>query len=240
MKRVWQRVLALYFSINFFLTISVVVILMFLFRNHHKTFRNIWAKLQLFLLGVKLDIEGEPNSEAKILLLNHQSVADIVIMEAIYPADLAWVAKKEIGDIPFFGHILDLPEMIAIDRENKKSLVKLFKDAKDRLKKGRVIAIFPEGTRSNGKRLLKFKAGAKLLAQKLDLKVQPAVFIGTVNVFDSKNFLGNFGANVKLVYLDMIDPKEDPNWYEKLREDMDKVLQNSLKEMQNKVKINSL
>ncbi len=240
MKRVWQRVLALYFSINFFLTISVVVILMFLFRKHHKTFRNIWAKLQLFLLGVKLDIEGEPNSEAKILLLNHQSVADIVIMEAIYPADLAWVAKKEIGDIPFFGHILDLPEMIAIDRENKKSLVKLFKDAKDRLKKGRVIAIFPEGTRSNGKRLLKFKAGAKLLAQKLDLKVQPAVFIGTVNVFDSKNFLGNFGANVKLVYLDMIDPKEDPNWYEKLREDMDKVLQNSLKEMQNKVKINSL
>ena len=235
MKKLWQRFLALYFSINFFVTISVVVVLMFLFRKHHKTFRNLWAKLQLFLLGVKLEIDGKPDSEAKMLLLNHQSVADIVIMEAIYPADLAWVAKKEIGDIPFFGHILDLPEMIAIERENRKSLVKLFKDAKDRLKKGRVIAIFPEGTRSNGKKLLPFKAGAKLLAEKLDLKVQPAVFIGTINVFDSKNFLGNFGVKVKLVYLDPVDPKQDPNWFEKLRDDMDKVLQSSLKEMQNKV-----
>jgi len=51
--------------------------------------------------------------------------------------------------------------MIIIDREDKKSLVKLIKDAKDRLSKGRVIAIFPEGTRGNGKKLLKFKAGAQ-------------------------------------------------------------------------------
>ncbi len=230
MKKIWQRLLALYFSINFFFTISFVVILMFLFRKKHKLFRQTWAKLQLFLLGVKLKIEGSPDKDAKMLLLNHQSVADIVIMEAIYPADLAWVAKKEIGDIPFFGHILDLPEMIAIERENRKSLVKLFKDAKDRLKKGRVIAIFPEGTRSNGKKLLKFKAGAKLLAEKLDLKVQPAVFIGTINVFDSKNFLGNFGANVKLVYLDSIDPKDDEKWFEKLKDDMEKVLKEHLDE----------
>jgi len=230
-KQLWQRFLALYFSINFFVTISVVVILMFIFRKKHKIFRNLWAKLQLFLLGVKLEVVGKPDKNAKMLLLNHQSVADIVIMEAIYPADLAWVAKKEIGDIPFFGHILDLPEMIAIERENRKSLVKLFKDAKDRIQKGRVIAIFPEGTRSNGKKLLPFKAGAKLLAEKLDLMVQPAVFIGTINVFDSKNFLGNFGAKVKLVYLDPVDPKKDPNWFEKLKEDMEKTLQKSLKEV---------
>ncbi len=218
-----KRVIALYFSINFFVTISVVVVLMFIFRKHHKKFRNIWAKLQLKLLRVRLQIVGEPDPKAKMLVLNHQSIADIVIMEAIYPGDLAWVAKKEIGKIPFFGHILDFPEMIAIDREDKKALIQLIKDAKDRLSKGRIIAIFPEGTRGNGKKLLKFKAGAKILANKLDLKVQPAVFIGTINVFDSKNFLANF-EKVKLIFLNSIDPKDDSSWYENLKINMEDVI----------------
>lgn len=224
MNKLIQRLTAFYFSVNFFFTISFVVILMFFFRKHHKTFRLYWAKLQLFMLGIKVQITGEPDIEAKMLVLNHQSVADIVITEAVYPADLSWVAKKEIGDIPFFGHILDYPEMISIERENRKSLVKLFKDAKDRLKKGRVIAIFPEGTRGKGKKLLPFKAGAKLLAEKLDLKVQPAVLLNTIKVFDSKNFLANFGTKVKLIYLDPVDPKSDPKWFEKLKDDMQEVL----------------
>ncbi|NPA73524.1 MAG: 1-acyl-sn-glycerol-3-phosphate acyltransferase [Epsilonproteobacteria bacterium] len=200
---------------------------MFFFRKHHKTFRYYWAKLQLFLLRVKLEVVGKPDKSAKMLLLNHQSVADIVIMEAIYPADLAWVAKKEIGDMPFFGHILDYPEMISIDREDRKSLIQLIKDAKDRLSKGRVLAIFPEGTRGNGRKLLKFKAGAKIVAEKLELKIQPAVFIGTINVFDSKNFLADF-SKVKLVYLDPVEPKKGSGWYEKLREDMQAVLDKEL------------
>ncbi len=218
-----KRIIALYFSINFFVTIFVVVVLMFIFRKHHKKFRTIWAKLQLKLLRMKLEIVGKPDLEAKMLVLNHQSIADIVIMEAIYPEDLAWVAKKEIGKIPFFGHILDLPQMIVIDREDKKALMQLIKDAKDRLSKGRIIAIFPEGTRGNGKKLLKFKAGAKILANKLELKVQPAVFIGTINVFDSKNFLANF-EKVKLIFLDCVNPKDDPFWYENLRTKMENIL----------------
>jgi len=222
-----QRLIALYFSINFFFTISFVVILMYFFRKHHKKIRYIWAKLQLILLRVRLEVAGEPDTTAKMLLLNHQSVADIVIMEAIYPADLAWVAKKEIGDMPFFGHILDYPEMISIDREDRKSLIQLMKDAKDRLSKGRVLAIFPEGTRGDGTKLLKFKAGAKIVAEKLDLKIQPAVFIGTIDVFDSKNFLANF-SKVKLVYLDPIEPSKDSDWYKKLRNDMQNVLDKEL------------
>jgi 1-acyl-sn-glycerol-3-phosphate acyltransferase len=208
-------------------TISVVVVLMFIFKKHHKRFRTIWAKLQLKLLRIRLEIVGKPDLEAKMLVLNHQSIADIVIMEAIYPGDLAWVAKKEIGKIPFFGHILDLPEMIAIDREDRKSLLQLIRDVKDRLSKGRIIAIFPEGTRGSGKKLLKFKTGAKIIANKLELKVQPAVFIGTINVFDSKNFLGNFGK-VKLVFLDSINPVDDPSWYEKLQKDMKDILKKEL------------
>ena len=47
--------------------------------------------------------------------------------------------------------------MISIDRENKAGIINLLKEAKDRLDKGRPIAMFPEGTRSDGKSMLSFK-----------------------------------------------------------------------------------
>jgi 1-acyl-sn-glycerol-3-phosphate acyltransferase len=100
--------------------------------------------------------------------------------------DIAWVAKKEIADIPWFGRILDAPKMIIVERENKKSLIKLLKDAKDRLEHGRQLAIFPEGTRSDGTKIRKFKAGAKMIAEKYELEVQPAIIIGSYDVFKSK------------------------------------------------------
>ncbi len=227
--KIKNRLIALYFSIDFLFTISIVIIFMFLFRKYHKKIRSIWAKLQLKIFRTKLEITGTPNSEAKMLVLNHQSIADIVIMEAVYPANLSWVAKKEIGDIPFFGHILDYPEMISINRSDKRSIIQLLKDAKDRLKKGRVIAIFPEGTRSNGKKILKFQDGAKILAEKLNLKIQPVVLVGTINIFDSKNFLANF-EKVKLIYMDCVEPDKDKDWYKKMRDDMNQVFQKNLEE----------
>ncbi len=55
----------------------------------------------------------------------------------------------------------------------KLELLRLLKEVKDRLSLGRPIAMFPEGTRSSGKELLKFKSGASLVANKYNLKVQP-------------------------------------------------------------------
>jgi len=69
--KIVQRVIALYFSINFFVTISIVV-------------RLIWAKLQLKLLRVKLEIIGKPDEDAKMLILNHQSIADILGIYLIF------------------------------------------------------------------------------------------------------------------------------------------------------------
>ena len=95
---------------------------------------------------------------------------DIVVLEEVYPKNLCWIAKKEIADLPVIGQIFHIPQMISVERENKRSLIKLVKDAQDRVEKGRVLAIFPEGTRSHSKELLPFKGGAKIIADKLNLK----------------------------------------------------------------------
>jgi 1-acyl-sn-glycerol-3-phosphate acyltransferase len=225
---IFQKIKAFLILIQFVITVSITIFLMRFFNEHHWYFRKKWASMQAFFIGYKLKVKGTPDLDAKLVLMNHQSLLDIVVLEGVYPKNLAWVAKKEIAQMTFFGQILTLPKMIILDREDKrKSLVKLFKDVKDRLANGRVISMFPEGTRGDGKKLLPFKSGAKLIAEKLDLKVQPIVIVNTRAIVDSQNFVANKG-NITLVYLDTIDPKDDPAWFDNLHEKMQETLVNEL------------
>ncbi len=171
--------------------------------------------------GLKVEVVGAPDSEAKMLLMNHKSMLDVLFMEIFYPNDLCWVAKRELGNTPFFGLLLKLPKMILVDREDKKELVRLVKECGERLEDGRVIAIFPEGTRNKHDAFLHFKAGAKIIAEKHKLKIQPAVMINTRKIFDGKRIDPKVGA--KIVYLESFVPQKDTDWYEELREKMQRV-----------------
>lgn len=93
-----------------------------------------------------------------------------------------------------------------------------------------MIAIFPEGTRGNGIKMAKFKAGSKLIASKLKLKVQPAVIVNTKNVLDSQSFFAKSGK-VKIIYLDSIDVKENKKWFDDLQVDMQKKLDSEIKSL---------
>jgi len=205
--------------IQFVITILVVIVLMYLFRDKTYPIRRTWAKMQTFLMSFTILQEGTPSPEATLLILNHQSVVDVVSLEAIYPKDLCWIAKKEIQDLPLFGHIVTAPRMIAIDRKDKRSLIKMLKIGKERIEEGRVLAMFPEGTRTDGMTLLPFQSGAKALAEKLGLIVQPALLIGSRHVFDSKKLTASSG-DVRVIYLDPINPKDDPHWFETLHVSM--------------------
>ncbi len=227
--KIFGKLKAVWILAEFLITVPFVIFLMRIRNDKQWSFRKSWAKMQAYLTGYDLEIIGKPDKDAKLLLLNHQSLLDIIIVDGSYPKDPCWVAKKQIADMKFFGQILTLPKMIIIDRESKQSLRKLFKEAKERIDDGRVIAMFPEGTRGDGKTLLPFKAGAKLLASKLKLKVQPAVIINTRQILDSLDFTAKSGK-VKIIYLDPIDPTQDRDWFEKLHENMQEVLD---KETQN-------
>jgi 1-acyl-sn-glycerol-3-phosphate acyltransferase len=88
---------------------------MYLFKKANRKIRQIWGKLQLKLMGIELHIEGEIDPNANMIVMNHQSLLDIILFEGLHPKDIAWVAKKEIADLPWFGHILKAPKMIIVD-----------------------------------------------------------------------------------------------------------------------------
>ena len=214
--------------VQFSITILFVIVLMYIFNKQNHFIRKTWAKLQMFLLGVKIKEIGKIDMSADLILINHQSLLDIVILESIHSRNIAWVAKKEIGNIPVFGHILRAPKMISIDRENKAGLVHLLKEVKNRLELKRPIAIFPEGTRTNGDEILKFKAGAKMVAEKFNLKIQPIILTKTKQILDSKKLTANPGE-IKVIALESFIADKQSNWYEELENKMRQTLSDELK-----------
>ena len=137
------RIRGIILLIQFSITVAIIVCAMYLFKNHTHKVIKIWMKIQMKFLGIKLETHGTLDESCDLLLMNHQSLLDIIVLEHIHNRDLAWVAKKEISDLFFFGHIIKAPRMISIDRENKAGIIHLFKEVKDRLNKGRPIAMFP-------------------------------------------------------------------------------------------------
>ncbi|MCD6258172.1 MAG: 1-acyl-sn-glycerol-3-phosphate acyltransferase [Helicobacteraceae bacterium] len=215
-----------------FATIIIFVSLTFMILIFHFVPRPYAQKISAWIIRLStfytVEIEGEEDPQAQMFLLNHQSDLDIGIMETITSRDLAWVAKKELFDTPFFGLALRLPKDIAVERESKTALVKLLRDAKERLDQGRVITIFPEGTRSTSGKMLPFKSGAKMVADKYKLRVQPIVLMQTAKYYNIKKFYYKPGR-IKVIYLDsFLADKNDPDWLNNLREKMQKVYNDEL------------
>ena len=195
--------------------------LIHLFPKYKGTIMHTLNRVILFLIGAKIETEGQRDPEADLFLMNHQGIIDIITMEAVENTHWRWVAKKELFDTPWFGYLLKGGDMISVDRENKAGLVKLFKDAQETLeKKGRAIAIFPEGTRASDQKLLPFKPGPRFIAQKLGMKVQPVVIVGSKWVLNEHDRTAHNGT-VKVIYLPTVDVSKAPkDWYDQIARDM--------------------
>ncbi|RUT51316.1 lysophospholipid acyltransferase family protein [Campylobacter fetus] len=224
--KILSKIKTILYAIELILSIAGVVLFMAIFKDKNRQIRRMWAKLQRFFIGYQLEVVGKPIDEANLIIINHQSVLDIIVMEEIHPANLSWIAKKEIGKIPIIGKILTIPKMIPIDRKDPRSLPKLIKDVKDRVDNNRVIAMFPEGTRSEGDKLLKFQSGAKIIVSKLNLKVQPILIINSRNILDTKRFKLNSGL-LKVIYMDLIDTSNE-TWLEETRAKMQALLDQNI------------
>jgi len=224
--KIFAHISWLYATVVIFASLAMMIILHpFLPRPYARKFTAWFLSFTIFSYT---DVEGQEDPNAQMFLVNHQSDLDIGVMETVTKRDLAWVAKKELFDVPFFGLAVKLPKDIAVERESKTSLVKLLKDAKERLEQNRVITMFPEGTRSTKGKMLPFKSGAKVLADKYKLVVQPVVLMQTAKYYNIKKFYYKPGR-IKVIFMpSFIADRSDKKWLENLRVEMQKVYDDEL------------
>ena len=180
----------------------------------------------MILLGGKIVQHGKLDKSVEMVISNHQGIIDIVALEASQDVDFQWVAKKQLFDTPWFGFLLKLPKMIEVDRDNKSGLIKLLSDVKETVQndKERIISIFPEGTRTNKQALLPFKGGTRIVAEKLELTIQPIVITNSKLLLNEHNKTAH-SATVHITYLEPFKvSKDNKSWYEEVRQKMQKCI----------------
>lgn len=117
-------------------------------------------------------LENLPNTPT-VLVAKHQSAWETIFLQQFLPP-LAWVVKKELLYVPFFGWALACLDPIAIHRKSRTSALKqVLKQGGDCLARGRWVLIFPEGTRTAPGEQGTYAAGGALLAIKNDAHLLP-------------------------------------------------------------------
>jgi 1-acyl-sn-glycerol-3-phosphate acyltransferase len=143
---------------------------------------RIWARGLLNVWGVRVEVEGLERLPAEgpyIIMSNHQSHADVPILFSSLPIIPGFVAKKELGKIPFLSMALRAGGHVLIDRADRSSAMRVLKNAASEIRSGKTLAIFPEGTRGGEDRLAPFKKGAFLIAKKAGVPVVPVGILGS-------------------------------------------------------------
>ncbi len=173
---------------------------------------SLFADTACALTGVELDIEGEENAwKARpcVFVFNHQSQADVLILPTLLRRDLAGVGKKEIGNVPILGKLMQFGGTVLIDRENTTSAKEAMKPLVDvMLKEGRSVCIAPEGTRSTSTNLGRFKKGAFHLAMQAGVPIVPIVIHNAIDVAPR----GQYVFKPATVKVTVLPPVETADW----------------------------
>lgn len=146
---------------------------------------NRWARGVVWGAGIDLHVEGldriDPNSRY-ILVANHYSYLDIPVLVAAIPQPVRFMAKASLFQIPIFGWALTRAGFIPIDRQNRRTAVKSFDLAAERIRKGNTIVIFPEEGRTREREMKPFQRGAFLLAIKSRKTIVPVAIDSTFDI----------------------------------------------------------
>ena len=150
------------------------------------------------ILGIRYAIEGQeylPSAnQPAVLLVKHQSTYETFLMPVIMPRDLAYVFKKELLYVPFFGWAIGQLDMIHIDRSmRKQAFQKVAQQGRDLLQKDVWVIMFPEGTRIPRGEAGHYKSGGTRLAIDAQVPVVP-VAVNSAICWPRKAFIKQPGV----------------------------------------------
>lgn len=132
-----------------------------------------WALRMLTIMGVRLVVQGSPPEQGPVLLVaNHLSWLDILAIHAA--RHVRFVSKSGVRQWPLIGTLSDGAGSLYIERERRRDAVRVVHHMTEALRKGELIAVFPEGTTSDGRGLLPFHANLLQAAISSGAPVVPA------------------------------------------------------------------
>ena len=185
---------------------TLAILLVRLFGASSRTRYRIaraWLKLSVdsagVIMGIRTRITGMEHlptqeNQGVVLLVKHQSTYETFLMPAIMPRPLAYVFKKELLSIPFFGWSIGSLDMIHIDRKHgSRAFHKVVEQGKRLLAQGIWVIMFPEGTRVARGEVGEYKTGATRLAIMTGVPVVP-IAVTSAKCWPRKSFVKTPGV----------------------------------------------
>lgn len=118
---------------------------------------RLWHRSACWLLGIRIRTHGHLERRRPLMLAaNHVSWKDILVLGAV--ADVIFIAKAEVADWPIFGTLAKLQKCIFVVREEKRRTGDQVNEIAARMNAGEIVVLFPEGTTSDGNRLMEVKS----------------------------------------------------------------------------------
>ncbi|RKP30458.1 1-acylglycerol-3-phosphate O [Metschnikowia bicuspidata] len=159
-------------------------------------------------MGIKITVKNEHYLRIKpsVVIANHQSALDILVISKLFQPGYTVVAKKGLKYIPFLGWFMLALGTFFLDRAKSEKARKVLASALVALKtQKRSIFMFPEGTRLTTQKLelLPFKKGAFHLAQQAGIPVVPVAVCNYSSVFHSATRTFNRGE----IIIEMLEPR---------------------------------
>ena len=137
------------------------------------------SQAALRLTGIRLEMTGSwPQEKNVIIVANHASYLDALVLAAVIPGEPAFIAKKELERQVFAGTYLRQLGALFVDRADPEGGVEDANKALEAAREGRMLVFLPEGTFTRAPGLLPFRLGAFVIAARENLKVLPVTLRG--------------------------------------------------------------
>ena len=132
---------------------------------------QLWSQRMLRAFGVRVQSQGQVWCGPVLRVANHLSWLDILVMNAVAPS--RFVSKAEVRQWPLIDTLTVGAGTLLIEREKRRDAMRVVHHMAESLQAGDAVAVFPEGTTSNGEALLPFHANLLQAAVVTDAPVQP-------------------------------------------------------------------
>ena len=173
---------------------------------------SVFADVASALIGLNLSIKGEHHlwsHRPAVFLFNHQSNVDMVIIARLLRRDISGVGKKEIGDIPLIGRVLEFSGVVLIDRKDTQRAIETMGSLVDTMRiEGKSVCMSPEGTRSITPKLAPFKKGAFHLAIQAGVPIVPIVIQNSSDIMPK----GEMIYRPATVEVEVLPPVDTSGW----------------------------
>lgn len=152
-----------------------------------------WSRFICQILLIPVKVEGVDKLDPKqsyIFISNHQGAFDIWLIYGYLGRNFKWLMKAELEKIPLVGKACRKANHIFVERGRGASTKRTYDIARNILRSGMSLCVFPEGSRSKTGKMGNFKKGAFLLAEDLQLPIVPMTINGSFKILPSTQGIG--------------------------------------------------